>query len=110
MTAILFTCPSTRFTVQHWLDDDDERASDDDYEEVVCAAALSRPCAACPPPCASGRGGRRRNLPGDVGGEGGRGQVSVDARRAHAFAAEGDRPVGGPDRRVFRETACPERG
>jgi hypothetical protein len=37
MGAILFTCPSTRFIVQHWLDDD-ERASDDDYEEVVCTA------------------------------------------------------------------------
>lgn len=37
MGAILFTCPSTRFTVQHWLDDD-ERASDDDYEGITCPA------------------------------------------------------------------------
>jgi hypothetical protein len=35
--AILFPCPSARFTVQHWLDDD-ERASEDDYKEVTCPA------------------------------------------------------------------------
>jgi hypothetical protein len=37
MGAILFTCPSTRLTVQHWLDDD-EYASEDDYEGVMCPA------------------------------------------------------------------------
>ena len=30
--------PSTRLTVQHWLDDDDERASDDDYKGITCTA------------------------------------------------------------------------
>jgi hypothetical protein len=41
--AILFTCPSTRFTVQYWLDDD-ERASEDDYEEVTCPACPRALC------------------------------------------------------------------
>jgi hypothetical protein len=33
--AILFTCPSTGFTVQSWLEDD-ERASEDDFEGITC--------------------------------------------------------------------------
>jgi hypothetical protein len=31
--AILFTCPSTGFSVQHWLDDDER--DEDDYEGVT---------------------------------------------------------------------------
>jgi hypothetical protein len=38
MGAILFTCPSTRFTVQHWLDDDERASEEDDYEGIVCPA------------------------------------------------------------------------
>ena len=34
------------------------------------------------------------------------GKTGLDARRAHARAAEGDRPLGRPDRGVFGETAC----
>jgi len=37
MAALLFTCPITRMTVQHWLDDDED-ASEDDYEGVTCQA------------------------------------------------------------------------
>ena len=37
MGAILFTCPTTQFKVQHWLDDD-ETASEDDYEGITCQA------------------------------------------------------------------------
>jgi hypothetical protein len=37
MGAILFTCPATQFTVQHWLEED-ERASEEDYEGITCPA------------------------------------------------------------------------
>jgi hypothetical protein len=37
MGAILFTCPTTQFKIQHWLDDD-ERASEDEFEGVSCPA------------------------------------------------------------------------
>jgi hypothetical protein len=37
MGAILFTCPTTQFKVQHWLDDDED-ASEDDYEGITCQA------------------------------------------------------------------------
>jgi hypothetical protein len=35
MRTILFTCPTTQFKVQHWLDED-ERATEDDYEGITC--------------------------------------------------------------------------
>ena len=35
MAAILFTCPTTQFKIQHWLDDN-ERASEDEYEGITC--------------------------------------------------------------------------
>jgi hypothetical protein len=35
MGAILFTCPTTQFKVQHWLGDDDS-ASEDDYQGIIC--------------------------------------------------------------------------
>ena len=39
--AILFTCPSTGFTVQSWLEDD-ERASEDDFEGIICPICKGR--------------------------------------------------------------------
>ena len=40
MAAILFTCPTTQFKVQHWLDDD-ERASENDYQGITCPSCAS---------------------------------------------------------------------
>jgi hypothetical protein len=37
MAALLLTCPNTRMTVQHWLDDDED-ASEDNYEGVTWQA------------------------------------------------------------------------
>src|SRR6516165_3835676 len=37
MAALLFTCPATGMSVQHWLDDDND-AQRDEYETVVCQA------------------------------------------------------------------------
>jgi hypothetical protein len=38
MGAFLFTCPVTRFKVQHWSDDDDP--PEDQYDGVECKACL----------------------------------------------------------------------
>ena len=39
MGNFVFTCPSTNFNVQHWLDeDDDEDAPANEYEVVTCKA------------------------------------------------------------------------
>ena len=35
--TLLFTCPVTGMSVQHWLDDDND-AQHDEYETVVCNA------------------------------------------------------------------------
>jgi hypothetical protein len=37
MGTMLFTCPVTEMSVQHWLDDDND-AQHDEYETVVCNA------------------------------------------------------------------------
>jgi hypothetical protein len=37
MGAILFTCPTTQFKVQHWLEDDED-TSQDDYVGIPCEA------------------------------------------------------------------------
>ena len=37
MGTLLFTCPATGMSVQHWLDDDND-AQHDEYETVVCQA------------------------------------------------------------------------
>ena len=34
MGAFLFTCPTTKLKVQHWLDDDD--APENEFQGVVC--------------------------------------------------------------------------
>ena len=36
MGAFLFTCPTTKLRVQHWLDDDD--APENEFHGVVCSA------------------------------------------------------------------------
>ena len=36
MAASVFTCPSTRLKVQHWLDDED--APETEYEAITCKA------------------------------------------------------------------------
>ena len=36
MGAFLFTCPTTKLRVQHWLDDDD--APENEFQGVVCPA------------------------------------------------------------------------
>jgi hypothetical protein len=41
MGTLLFTCPVTGMSVQHWLDDDTD-AQHDEYETVVCNACTSR--------------------------------------------------------------------
>jgi hypothetical protein len=37
MAASLFTCPSTKVKVQHWLDDDED-APETEYEAITCKA------------------------------------------------------------------------
>ena len=37
MAACLFTCPSTKLRVQHWLDDDED-APETEYEAITCKA------------------------------------------------------------------------
>jgi hypothetical protein len=37
MRALIFTCPTTKSRVQHWIDRDDEPA-EDVYEGIVCSS------------------------------------------------------------------------
>jgi hypothetical protein len=37
MGACVFTCPTTKLNVQHWLDDDDD-ASDNEFQGIICPA------------------------------------------------------------------------
>jgi hypothetical protein len=37
MSAFIFTCPTTKLNVQHWLDEDEE-IPDSQYEGIVCPA------------------------------------------------------------------------
>jgi hypothetical protein len=37
MTNLVFTCPTTNWKVQHWLDDDED-ATDNEYEAITCQA------------------------------------------------------------------------
>jgi hypothetical protein len=37
MAHALFSCPSTRLKVQHWLDDDED-APETEYEAITCKA------------------------------------------------------------------------
>jgi hypothetical protein len=37
MGAVLFTCPTTKMMVQHWLDDDDD-APEDEFRSIACPA------------------------------------------------------------------------
>jgi len=39
MVALLFTCPTTKMKVQHWVDDD-ARLSENEFVGVVCAACV----------------------------------------------------------------------
>ena len=34
---LVFTCPTTKLKVQHWLDDDED-ATDNEYEAITCQA------------------------------------------------------------------------
>jgi hypothetical protein len=36
MRPLIFTCPTTLFEVQHWLDRDDD-PTEDEYEGIVCS-------------------------------------------------------------------------
>ena len=36
MGKLLFTCPVTGMTVQHWLDDDDPIKPGDCYQSIIC--------------------------------------------------------------------------
>jgi hypothetical protein len=38
MGKLLFTCPVTGMSIQHWLDDDDPIASGERYQSIVCPA------------------------------------------------------------------------
>ena len=37
MGAVIFTCPITNLSVQHWLDDDDD-ASKNEFQGIACPA------------------------------------------------------------------------
>jgi hypothetical protein len=37
MANLVFTCPTTNWKVQHWLDDDED-ATDNEYEAITCQA------------------------------------------------------------------------
>ena len=37
MSAFIFTCPTTKLNVQHWLDDN-ENISENEYEGISCLA------------------------------------------------------------------------
>jgi hypothetical protein len=37
MGAVIFTCPITNLSVQHWLDDDDD-ASENEFQGIACLA------------------------------------------------------------------------
>jgi len=37
MGTFLFTCPTTKLNVRHWLDDDED-VSEDEYEWIICLA------------------------------------------------------------------------
>jgi hypothetical protein len=37
MGAVIFTCPITKLSVQHWLDDDDD-ASKNEFQGIACPA------------------------------------------------------------------------
>jgi NAD-dependent dihydropyrimidine dehydrogenase PreA subunit len=37
MANLVFTCPTTKFKVQHWLEDD-EAATDNEYKAITCQA------------------------------------------------------------------------
>ena len=38
MDKLLFTCPVTHMSVQHWLDDDDLSPPGERYQSIVCPA------------------------------------------------------------------------
>jgi len=38
MNKLLFKCPATDMSVQHWLDDDDPSAPGERYQSIVCPA------------------------------------------------------------------------
>lgn len=38
MGKLVFTCPVTGMSVQHWLDDDDQSKPGDCYQSIVCQA------------------------------------------------------------------------
>jgi hypothetical protein len=37
MSAVIFTCPITNLSVQHWLDDDDD-TSQNEFQGIACLA------------------------------------------------------------------------
>jgi hypothetical protein len=37
MASLVFTCPTTKLKVQHWLDDDED-AQADEYQPIICQA------------------------------------------------------------------------
>ena len=39
MGAFLFTCPTTKLKVQHWLDDDDD-ALENEFKGIICSACM----------------------------------------------------------------------
>jgi hypothetical protein len=39
MGAFLFTCPTTKLKVQHWLGDDDD-APENEFKGIICSACM----------------------------------------------------------------------
>ena len=37
MSAVIFTCPITNLSVEHWLDDDDD-TSQNEFQGIACLA------------------------------------------------------------------------